>query len=124
MADRFRILRKLRKKTCQRTALSSTALSHFPTHLNLIVLLPQIMKRSASTLLSGASSAKAARLDKAHPDQSKTILDNAIAVFQRLTDLGSATFNVLELSAAGQIGIQIVDIINVRPNSPFFDERN
>jgi hypothetical protein len=58
------------------------------------------MKRSASTLLSGASSPKAARIDKAHPDQSKTILDNALAVFQRLTDLGFATFN-LELSAAG-----------------------
>jgi hypothetical protein len=82
------------------------------------------MKRSASKLLSGASSAKAARVDKAHPEQSKTILDNAIAVFQRLTDLGSATFNVRELSAAGQIGIQIVEIINVRPKTPFFDERN
>ena len=82
------------------------------------------MKRSASTLLSGASSPKAARIDEAHPDQSKTILDNAIAVFQRLTDLGSATFNVLELSAAGQVGLQIVGIINVRPHTPFFDERN
>ena len=82
------------------------------------------MKRFASKLLSRASSAKAARIDKAHPDQSKTILDNAIAVFQRLTDLGSATSTVLELSAAGQIGIQIVEIIKVRPNSPFFDERN
>jgi len=82
------------------------------------------MKRSASTSLSGASSAKAARLDKVHPDQSKTILDNALTVFQRLTDLGSATFNLLELSAAGQIGIQIVEIINVRPKTLFFDERN
>jgi hypothetical protein len=82
------------------------------------------MKRSASTLLSGASSAKVARIDKAHLDRSKTILDDAIAVFQRLNDLGSATFNVLELSAAGQIGIQIVEIINVRPKTLFFDERN
>ena len=82
------------------------------------------MKRSASTSLSGASSPKAARIDTALPDQSKTILDNALAVFQRLTDLGSATSTVLELSAAGQIGIQIVEIIKVRPNSPFFDERN
>jgi hypothetical protein len=83
------------------------------------------MKRSASALLSGASSAKAARIDKTHPEQSKTILDNAIAVFQRLTDLGSATFNVRELSAAGQIGIQIVEIINVRPKTLFFfDERH
>jgi hypothetical protein len=97
--------------------------SNFPTHLNLIVLLPQVMKRSASTSLSGASSPKAARIDKAHPDQSKTILDNALAVFQRLTDLGSATFNLLELSAACQIGIQIVEIINVRPKTLFFDER-
>jgi hypothetical protein len=51
---------------------------------------------------------------------SKTILDNATAVFQRLrvTDLGPATF---ELSAAGQIGIQIVEIIKVRPKTPIFD---
>jgi hypothetical protein len=82
------------------------------------------MKRPASTLLSGASSAKAARIDNAHPDHSKTILDDAIAVFQRLTDIGSATSNVLELSAAGQIGIQIVEIINVRPKTLFFEERN
>jgi hypothetical protein len=82
------------------------------------------MKRSASTLLSGASSPEAARIDKAHPDQSKTILNNALAVFQRLTDLGSATFNLLELSAAGQIGIHIVEIINVRPKTLFFDEQN
>jgi len=81
------------------------------------------MKRS-SISLSGASSAKAARLDKVHPDQSKTILDNALTVFQRLTDLGSATFNLLELSVAGKIGIQIVEIINVRPKTLFFDERN
>jgi hypothetical protein len=82
------------------------------------------MKRSASTLLSGASLAKAARIDKAHTDHSKTILDNAVAVFQRLTDIGSATFNVLELSAASQIGIQIVEIVNVRPKTPLFEERN
>ncbi|KIM71373.1 hypothetical protein PILCRDRAFT_17131 [Piloderma croceum F 1598] len=69
------------------------------------------MKRSASTLLLGASLAKAARIDKVHPDQSKTIRDNAIAVFQQLTNVGSTTFNVLELSVAGQIGIQIAEII-------------
>jgi hypothetical protein len=80
------------------------------------------MKRSASASLSGGS-AKVARIDKAHPDQSKTILDNAIAVFQRLTDLGSATFNVLELSAAGKIGIQIAEIIKVIPKT-FFDEQH
>jgi hypothetical protein len=45
------------------------------------------------------------------------ILDNALAVFQRLTDLGPATFNLL---AAGQIGIQIVEIINVGPKTLFF----
>ena len=82
------------------------------------------MKRSASALPSGASSPEAAPIDKAHTDQSKTILDNAIAVFQRLTDLGSATLNVLELSAAGEIGIQIVELINVRLTTPFCDERN
>jgi len=47
-----------------------------------------------------------------------------LTVFQRLTDLGSATFNLLELSAAAKIGIQIVEIINVRPKTLFFDERN
>ena len=82
------------------------------------------MKRSASTSLSGAPSAKLSRIGKAHPDQSKTILDNAVAVFQRLTDLGPATFNVRELLAAGQIGIQIVEIIDVRPKTLFFGERN
>jgi hypothetical protein len=44
-----------------------------------------------------------------------------MAVFQLLTDIGSAAFNVLELSAAGQIGIQIVEIINVRLKTLFFD---
>ena len=73
------------------------------------------MKRSPSPLLSGASSPKAARIDKAHPDHSETLLDDAIAVFQRLND-------VLELSAAGQIGVQIVEIINVRPKTPFSEK--
>jgi hypothetical protein len=45
-------------------------------------------------------------------------------MFQRLTDLGSATFDLLELSAAGKVGIQIVEIINVSPKTLFFDERN
>ena len=76
------------------------------------------MKRSASPLLSEASSPKAARID---PDHSKAILDDAIAVFQRLIDLGCGTVNVLEFSAAGQIGVQIVEIINVRPTTPFFE---
>jgi len=105
---------------CQRTAIYSTIVLPNPSQiLNLIVLPPQVMKRSASTLLSGASSPEAARI--AQPDQSKTILDNALAVF---TDLGSATFNLLELSAAAKIGIQIVEIINVRPKTLFFDELN
>jgi hypothetical protein len=59
------------------------------------------MKRFASKLFPG--------LREAHPDRSTTILDNAIVVFQR-----SATFNVLELAAAGQIGVQIVEIVKVR----------
>jgi hypothetical protein len=75
------------------------------------------MTRFFSTLFS---SWKAAWINKV---QSKTILDNATAVFQRLrvTDLGPATF---ELSAAGQIGIQIVEIIKVRSKTPIFDKRN
>jgi hypothetical protein len=78
------------------------------------------MKRSA-TLLPGE---KAARIDKVHPDQSNTTLEDDIVVFQRLIDLGSATSNVLqELSAAGRIGIQIVELINVRPYAPFFRAR-
>jgi hypothetical protein len=47
-----------------------------------------------------------------------TILDNAIVVFQRFIDLGSSTFNVLELAAAGQIGVQIVEIVQVRWKTP------
>ena len=90
------------------------------SHRNLIVLLRQVMKRFSLKLLPGASSAKAVQKDEAHPDQSKTILDNAITVFQQLTDLGSATFNILELQAAGQIGIQIVEICRVRPKNPVF----
>jgi hypothetical protein len=76
------------------------------------------MKRSASKLPPGAPSAKAARTAETYPDQSTTTLDNAIVVFQRLTDLGSATFNALELTAAGQIGIQIIEIVKVRPKTP------
>ena len=102
----------------------STASSTASTHLNLIVLLPQVMKRSASPLLSGPSSPKAARIDKAHPDHSETLLDDAIAVFQRLNDLECGTVNVLELSTAGQIGVQIVEIINVRPKIPFSENPN
>ena len=102
----------------------STASSTASTHLNLTVLLPQVMKRSASPLLSGPSSPKAARIDKAHPDHLKKILDDAIAVFQRFNDLECGTVHVLELSTAGQIGIQIVEIINVRPTTPFSEKPN
>jgi hypothetical protein len=83
------------------------------------------MKRLALKLLPrGASSAKTVQKHETHPDRSKTILDNAITVFQQLTDFGSATSNALELQVAGRIGIQIVEICRVRPKSSFFDERN
>jgi hypothetical protein len=72
------------------------------------------MKRLTLKFLPGASSAKAVQKGEAHPDQSTIILDNAIFMFQQLTDLGSTTFNILELQAAGQIGIQIVEICRVR----------
>ena len=52
------------------------------------------------------------------------ILDDAIAVFQQLNDLECGTVNVLELSTAGQIGVQIVEIINVRPKTPFSEKPN
>jgi hypothetical protein len=78
-------------------------------HLDLVVSLPQVMKRFASKLLQKAPSANAT----AHPDQLTTILDNAMVVFRRV---GSTTSNVLELPAAGQIGIEIVEIIMVRLN--------
>ena len=76
------------------------------------------MKRFTSKLLAGASPAKAVRKAETRPDQSTTILNNATVVFQRLTDLGSATSNVVELPVAGRIGTQIVEIIKVRPKTP------
>ena len=76
------------------------------------------MQKFASKLLPRAYSAKAVQKDNAHLDQSNTILDNAIAVLQQLADLESATFNVLELRAAVQIGIQIAEILKVRPKTP------
>jgi hypothetical protein len=76
------------------------------------------MKRFTSKLLAGASSAKAVWKAKARPDQSITILNNATVVFQQLTDLGSATSNVVELPVAGRIGTQIVEIVKVRPKTP------
>jgi hypothetical protein len=78
------------------------------------------MKRFASKSPPRTSPAKVARKYEAHPDQSTTILDNAIVVFQRLADLGSATFNLPELPAAGRIGIQIVEIFKVRWKTPVF----
>ena len=72
------------------------------------------MKRFTSKLLGGASPAKADRKAETRPDQSTTILNNASVVFQRLTDLGSATSNVVELPVAGRIGTQIVEIVKVR----------
>jgi hypothetical protein len=72
------------------------------------------MKRFASKLLRKAPSGKAVQNATAHPDQLTSILDNAMVVFQQVTDLGSTTPNVPELPAAGQIGIEIVQIIKVR----------
>jgi hypothetical protein len=82
-----------------------------------IVLLPQVMKRFASKLLAGASPARVVRKAEVRPDQSTTILNNATVVFQRLTDLGSAGSNVVELPVAGRIGTQIVEIVKVRPKT-------
>ena len=79
------------------------------------------MKTFTSKLLLRSLLAKAVQKNEAQPNQSRTILDNAIGVFQQLTDLGSATFNILDLSTAGAIGIQIVEISKV---IPVFDERN
>ena len=61
--------------------------------------------------------ARAVQKDEAHPHP---ILDNATTVFQQLSDLDSATFNVLGLQAAGKIGIQIVEICRVGPKTPVF----
>ena len=72
----------------------------------------------ASKLPPSASSATAVQKAEAHPDHSTMILDDAIVVFQGFTDLQSATFSVPELSAAGQIGIQIVEIFKVRLKTP------
>ena len=81
------------------------------------------MERLALKLLPvGASSAKTVQKHQAHPDQLNMILDDAVTVFQQLTDFGSSTSNVLELEAAGKIGIQIVEICRVR--SKIFEERN
>jgi len=67
-------------------------------------------QRLASKLLPRALSAEAGR----QADESTMFLDNALVVFQQLIDLGSATFNIPELPAAGKIGIEIVAICNVR----------
>ena len=69
-------------------------------------------------LLPGALPAKAIQKDAVKADQSTTILDDAVIVIQWLTDLGSAACNIPELPAAGQIGIQIIEIFKVRPNLP------
>jgi hypothetical protein len=85
-------------------------------HLN---LLHQVMKRFALKLLLGASSAKK---EEAHQiNQSKTILNNAITVFQQLIDLGSAgTFNVLELGHMTRIRVRMVEICKVRTEESSF----
>jgi len=50
---------------------------------------------------------------KARPDrQSESLaLDNARTVFMLVSNLGSGSLNVPGLQAAGQLGIQIIDII-------------
>ena len=67
------------------------------------------MKRSALELIENEPSAKRFRNAAAHPDQLATILDNAMVVFQRVP-------LVSELSATGQIGIEIVEIVKVNLN--------
>ena len=64
-------------------------------------------------------SAKAVRKAEAHSDQLTTVLDNAIVVFQHLIDLESVIFYIPQLPAAGEIGIQIVDIVKVRRKTCF-----
>ena len=74
------------------------------------------MKRSALGLIQNEPSTKRFRNTAAHPDQLTMILHNAMVVFQRALDLASTTFTVPELPAAGQIGIEIVEIVKVSLN--------
>ena len=74
------------------------------------------MKRSALGLIQNEPSTKRFRNTAAHPDQLTMILHNAMVVFQRALDLASTTFTVPELPAAGQIGIEIVEIVRVSLN--------
>ena len=52
----------------------------------------------------------------AHPDRLTTILDNAMVVFEQVLNLASTTSKVPEIPAAGQIGIEIVEIVKVSLN--------
>jgi hypothetical protein len=47
------------------------------------------------------------------PDLYSPALDNARTVCQLLSNLGSGAINVPGLQAAGQIGVQIIDIVKV-----------
>jgi hypothetical protein len=49
-----------------------------------------------------------------HPDQSTTILNNVMVVFQQVTNLGSI---ICELPVAGSIMIEIVQILKERLNN-------
>jgi len=46
-------------------------------------------------------------------DRQSQALNNARAVFQLISNLGSGGVNVPGLQAAGQIGIQIIDLVKV-----------
>jgi len=46
-------------------------------------------------------------------DWQSPALDNARAVLQLLSNLGSGAINVPGLQAAGKVGVQIIDIIKV-----------
>jgi hypothetical protein len=48
------------------------------------------------------------------PDWHSPVQDNARTVCQLLSNLGSGAINVPGLQAAGQVGVQIIDIIKVR----------
>jgi hypothetical protein len=80
-------------------------------------LKPEVMKRFPSKLLQKAPSVNATQNATAHPDQLTMIPDNAMVVFQRVGS--NTTSNIPELPAVGQIGIEIVEIIKVRPNEDY-----
>ena len=72
------------------------------------------MKRQLLTLKARISPSDQRR-SKARPDRQpeSLALDNARTVFLLVSNLGSGSLNVPGLQAAGQLGIQIIDIIKV-----------